>query len=150
MADTTGYVNGSDLLINVGGKAVGHCSTHTLSFESETKDHAVKPLASLAKSSGLFKDKAVTGLSISISAEGFRFYGETENGFTELSALWGAGDEVEVVAYQRGTDTNPYLKGKFVISSLEESAPAQDDATYTIKLENSGEPDVFPGKTEAA
>ena len=76
----TGYINGSDLLLMVGGKAVGHCTSHTLTFNSETKDRAVKPAASEAKSSGLWKNKGVTSLSISISAEGLRFYDETENG----------------------------------------------------------------------
>ena len=72
-----GYVNGSDLLLQIGEKAVGHCSTHTLTFNSETKERAVKPVASLPKSAGLWKEKGVTSLSISISAEGLRFYDET-------------------------------------------------------------------------
>ena len=29
---TSGYVNGSDILLSVGGKAVGHCTTHTITF----------------------------------------------------------------------------------------------------------------------
>lgn len=44
--EDTGYINGSDLLLKVGGKAVGHCTSHTLTFNSETKDRAVKPVAS--------------------------------------------------------------------------------------------------------
>lgn len=146
MADTSNYVNGSDLLLSVGGKAIGHCTTHTLTFNSETKDRAVKPLSSKAKTAGLWKEKGVTSMSISVSAEGLRFYSETENGYDQLAALWGKGQSVEVIGFQRGNDASPYLKGKFVISSIEETSPAQDDATYTINLENDGEPDVYPGK----
>lgn len=146
MADTSNYINGSDLLLSVGGNAIGHCTTHTLTFNSETKDRAVKPLASKAKSAGLWKEKGVTSMSISISAEGFRFYSESESGYEQLAALWGKGQSVEVLGFQRGSDDSPYLKGKFVISSIEETSPAQDDATYTINLENDGEPDVYPGK----
>lgn len=146
MADTSNYVNGSDLLLSVGGKAIGHCTTHTLTFNSETKDRAVKPLSSKAKTAGLWKEKGVTSMSISVSAEGLRFYSETENGYDQLAALWGKGQSVEVIGFQRGSDASPYLKGKFVISSIEETSPAQDDATYTINLENDGEPDVYPGK----
>lgn len=149
MADT-GYINGSDLLLMVGGKAVGHCTSHTLTFNSETKDRAVKPVASAAKSSGLWKGKGVTGLSISISAEGLRFYDETENGHEQIAPLWGKGDSVEVKAFKRGGDTTPYVAGKFVIASLEETSPAQDDATYSVSLENDGEPDTYPGKETAA
>ena len=147
MADISNYINGSDLLLSVGGSAIGHCTSHTLTFNSETKDRAVKPLASKAKSAGLWKEKGVTSMSISISAEGLRFYDESESGYEQLAALWGKGDSVEVQGFQRGSDSSPYLKGKFVISSIEETSPAQDDATYTINLENDGEPDVYPGKT---
>ena len=66
--------------------------------------------------------------------------------------MWGKGDSVDVQAFKRGGDTTPYLKGKFVISSIEEQSPAQDDVTYTINLENDGEPEIYPGKdsSEAA
>lgn len=150
----TGYINGSDLLLKIGDKAVGHCTSHKLTFNSETKDRAVKPLATQAISAGLWKEKGVTGLSISISADGLRFYDETENGFTEISALWGAGTSVTVEAFPRkdGTTANqkPYVKGKFVITSIEESSAAQDDATYTVSLENDGMPEEYPGSTTSS
>lgn len=146
MAETS-YINGSDLLLSVGGKAVGHCTSHTLTFNAESKERSVKPEASKAKSSGLWKGKGITALSISISAEGLRFGSESENGFTEIAPMWGKGDSVEVIAFERENDTAPYVKGKFVITSIEETSPAQDDATYSVSLENDGEPDVYPGKT---
>lgn len=143
---STGYINGSDLLLSVGGKAVGHCTSHTLTFNSETKDRAVKPAASANYSSGLWKGKGVTGLSISISAEGLRYFGEGENGFEEIAALWGVGQHVTVKAFQREGDANPYVEGNFIITSIEETSPAQDDSTYSISLENDGEPTNYPGK----
>ena len=145
------YINGSDLLLKIGGKAVGHCTSHTITLNAETKDRAVKPVASAAKSAGLWKHKGITALSLSISAEGLRCYtaAETENGFDQISPSWGKGSSVEVEAYQRGSDTTPYLKGNFVITSMEESSPAQDDSTYSVSLENDGEPTIYPGKTTA-
>ena len=106
------------------------------------------------------KGKGVTGLSISISAEGLRFYDETENGYEEIAPKWGKGSSVDVICYKRGakgltagedgsfspSDSDISVKGKFVIASLEEASPAQDDATYSISLENDGEPDIYPGK----
>lgn len=41
--------------------------------------------------------------------------------------------------FEREKDTAPYVSGNFVITSLEQASPAQDDATYTISLENDGE-----------
>lgn len=136
----TGYCNGSDMLVYVGGKAVGHCTSHTATFNSETKDRAVKPVASASLSAGLWKGKTVTGLSISISAEGLVHYDETESGFKELLAAWKTGAPVTVKCMERANDNEPYLEGSFVITSLERTDPAQDDATYSIQLENNGEP----------
>lgn len=138
-----GYCNGSDMLVYVGGKAVGHCTTHTTTLNSETKDRAVKPAASQSISAGLWKGKGVTGLSISISAEGLVFYGESETGYKALYAAWKAGQSIEVKCMERENSEKPYLKGQFVIASLERTDPAQDDSTYTVNLENDGEPDTL-------
>jgi len=133
-----GYINGSDLLIKIAGKAVGHCTSHTLTFASETKDRSVKPVASATISTSLWKGKGVTGLSVSISAEGLRNYDETEGGFKSLVNAWVTGQPVEVIGFERESDATPYLSGNFVITNLEETSPAQDDATYSISLENDG------------
>lgn len=146
---TGDYINGSDLLLKVGGKAIGHCTSHTITFNTETKDRAVKPEASKAKAKALWKGKGVSGMSMSISFEGLRFYDETENGYEEIAAKWGAGAKLEVEAFHRSKDTEPYVKGNFVIDSLEESSPAQEDATYSGQLSNDGEPEVYPGKPVA-
>ena len=135
----TGYCNGSDMLLYVGGKAIGSCTSHTTTFNSETKERAVKPVASAKLSSGLWKKKGVIGLSYSISAEGLVFYDETEYGYASLVAAWKAGQSAEVKCMERDSE-KPYLVGKCVIASLERTDPAQDDSTYSVSLENDGEP----------
>lgn len=142
MAQSTksGYCNGSDMLLYIGGKAFGHCTTHTTTFSSETKDHTVKPVASAGITSGLWKGKGVTGLSISISAEGLINYDETEESYKLLMAAWKLGKPVTVKCMERENSDKPYLEGSFVIASLERTDPAQDDVTYSISLENDGEP----------
>ena len=137
----TGYCNGSDMLLYVGGKAVGHCTTHTTTMSSETKDRAVKPVASAGISAGLWKGKGVTGLSISIKADGLVFYEESESGYKTLFSAWKAGKSIDVKCMERENSEKPYLAGKFVISSLERTDPAQDDSTYSVSLENDGEPE---------
>ena len=148
-----GYINGSDILLKIGGKAVGHCTTHSATYSSETKDRAVKPVASATVSASLWKGKGVTGLSVSISADGLRNYDETEGGFKTLLAAWVAGQAVQVIGFERESDATPYLSGNFVITSLEENDPAQDDATYSISLENDGvvtfTPSALTGETIA-
>lgn len=134
-----GYVNGSDLLISIGGKACGHCTSHTATYNSETKDRAVKPASTeSAANAGLFKEKTVTGLSVQVKCEGLRFYGEEENGMKELLAKWKTGATVELKGFARGSDAAPYMSGNFIISTLEEAAPAGDDTTYNATFDNTG------------
>lgn len=149
------YCNGSNMLLYLGEDAFGHCTTHTATMNSETKDRAVKPAASKAKTNGMWKEKGVTGLSIAISAEGLIYDGETEASYQKMLAAWKSGQPVKIKCMQRGESKKPYLAGSFIISSLERTDPAQDDSTYTINLDNNGEPDtldetVFTDGTVAA
>lgn len=149
------YCNGSNMLLYLGEDAFGHCTTHTATMNSETKDRAVKPAASKAKTNGMWKEKGVTGLSIAISAEGLIYDGETEASYQKMLAAWKSGQPVKIKCMQRGESKKPYLAGSFIISSLERTDPAQDDSAYTINLDNNGEPDTldetaFTDNAEAA
>lgn len=145
-----GYMNGSDMLLGFGDpvKCFGHCSEHSVSCSSEVKDRAVKPLLTAAITSGLYKSKGVTGLSISVSSSGLVFYNEAEFGYKDLFAIWKSGQPVKVSLFERNetggsTSLKIYLKADFIISSLEMNTPAQDDSTYSVTLEMSGVPDVI-------
>jgi hypothetical protein len=139
------YVNGSDLLVSVAGQAVGHCTSHTATFSTETKDVSVKPLASEAPSSGaLYKSKRVTGLSIQVKADGLQFYKETEGGFKQVLGPWSKGQSVELNLFERSQDEKPYVTGNFIISSIEQTAGAGEDATYSVTFDNDGAPTVNP------
>ncbi len=142
--ENLGYVHGSDLLLGIMVDEVftplGHSKTCTITNAAETKDRAVKPtLADKASAAmpGLWKDKSVSGLSVSLSAEGFVFHGD-ELGYDKLLALWEAGKPVVVKYAMRGEEGKKYRQGNFVITSLEEQAPGDDDATYSISMENCG------------
>ena len=140
-----GYKPGSDLLIFVGGKAIGHCSTCTITHGTETKERAVKPPAiSVGAGVGKWTEKNVSKLTVAISAEGFSFYDETECGYEELLDLWNAAAPVACKYAHRGEESTKYYSGNFVITNLQETSPAGDDATYTVSLENSGKVSAFP------
>lgn len=144
----TGYANGSDMLLMLGSKCIGHCTEHSVTMSSETKNRAVKPAMTSAMTSGLWKDNGVTGLSLSISASGFVFYDEAEFSYSNLVAAWKTGQPVTVKCFARNenggnTVPSPFLQGSFVITSAELNTPAQDDATYSLQLENAGEPEVL-------
>ena len=137
------YVNGSDLLVKMAGTAIGHCTSHTATFNTETKDMAVKPVAEEKKSAAaLFKSKRVTGLSVQVKADGLMVYSETESGLKSILAKWKVGQSVELALFEREGDETPYCSGNFIISSLEHTAPAGEDATYRVTFDNDGAVDV--------
>ncbi len=146
MATSMDYMNGSDVLFTIAGKGYGHCTTHSVTFNSETKERAVKPPVKNKQSKALFSGKGVTKMSISVHGEGFRYKGEEEMSLDEIRKLWGAGQSVVLECFERADSPAPYLKGNFVITKLEESSPAQDDATFNVDFENDGEPEVYPGQ----
>lgn len=138
---TTGYVHGSDLLVGFVNTSdvfqpLGHCKSCTISNKSETKSRAHKEQSN----SGKWDEKVVSKNSVSITAEGFVCYDSSEaRGYSKLVDSWMNGEVLTVrYAYREEEDTN-YFEGKFIITSLEEVGPADDDATYTLTLENSGE-----------
>lgn len=136
------YVNGSDMLLYFGEKAVGHCTSHTITYNSETKNHAVKPVASADSDDGLWEEKSVSGLSFSGKSDSLMFYNETEFGFKEALAAWAAGEPITVKCCRRKNDTKPYLTGPVVITSIEEGNPARDDSTFSLSFESAGKPTI--------
>ncbi len=58
--------------------------------------------------------------------------------YFSLSTLKDA-SSVEVKCMESENADKPYLTGKFVIASLERTDAVQDDATYSISLENDSE-----------
>ena len=139
MAETGQYKNGSDLLVMMDTKAVGHCTTHTVTFSTETKSVAVKPPMSEDRSANaFFKSKRVTGLSAQVKCEGLCFYPETESGYKAILAKWKVGASVPLKLFEREGDTTPYCSGNFIITSLENTAPAGEDATYSVTFDNDG------------
>ena len=57
---------------------------------------------------------------------------------TNSWSFWEKSEPVTVRYALRGEETTKYREGKFLITSLEETSPSDDDSTYTISLENSG------------
>lgn len=138
MAQSNGYIHGSDLLMGIyeGNefKPFGHSSSCEIENTAETKSRATKETTN----TGRWEDKSVSNFSVSVNVSGFRFYGDEGLNYPELLKIWEAGDPVTVRYAHRGEEKTCYREGKFIITSLKESAPADDDATYDLSMENSG------------
>lgn len=158
------YHNGSDMLLRIGNDCLGHCTTHSMTMSSDSKERAVKPAATVQNSgTGFWRAKSVTGLSCTLHGEGFIFAGEAEMSYGRLLNLMAQGDPVGFDCFQRKNSSSPYVSGFAVITNLERTDPADDDSTYSIDLEVSGTPlfytsnfynapaqDSEPGPTEYA
>lgn len=57
---------------------------------------------------------------------------------------------MECAAIAREHDATPYVSGKFIISTLDVSAPAGEDVTYSVTLDNDGPVTVDETKIEPA
>lgn len=151
-----GYIHGSNMIVFVGSKALGHCSTCEIQDTAETKSRAIKALPDYNASSqqsdtdlqpssgedttkdGLWEEKSVSKRTVAISAEGFICEGESGEGYEDLLAKMDAGEPVKVKYAHKGEESTKYRVGMFLITSLKRNDPANDDSTYSISLENTG------------
>lgn len=134
------YLHGSDLLVGLmeatAFKPFGHSKSCDINNSAETKERVTKENSN----SGKWTNKYVSKLSVSVSSDGFVFHGDAaETGYATLFAKWKTGEPVTVKYAVRGEEATDYYSGQFLITSLDLSGSADDDATYKISLENSGE-----------
>lgn len=144
MPPKTGITEGNDLMVYIDKSngessptwsATLHATSHSISWGAETKTRKTK-------STGLWGNKKVTGLSCTIKVDALRSYDEGI-GLKELKAMMLACKEVKIKsAYVTEETGDTYDEGLFVITSIDEGSPAGEDATYSATFENSGAVDT--------
>ena len=134
-------LDGTDLILSVGGKALGFSTGCKVSTSVETGERVTKEA-----SSGKWKEKYVKSFSESISADGCVLTdGDAETPtYDQLKELMLKGEPVEAVYSLRDGDkrtgkTTGGYAGKYIITSLDLDGQAGDDSKYSVQLENSGE-----------
>lgn len=146
-------LDGTNLILSVGGNALGFSTGCKVSTSVETGERLTKESAS-----GKWKEKFVKSFSESISADGCVLVDGTTTmpTYDQLKDLMLAGEPIEAHYSLRDGDartgkTEGGYKGNFIITSLELDGQAGDDAKYSISLENSGAvTKVGQGLTETA
>lgn len=133
-------LDGTNLILSVGGKALGFSTGCKVSTSVETGERVTKEAAS-----GKWKEKYVKSFSESISADGCVLTdGDTETPtYDQLKDLMLAGDAVDCAYNLRDGDKRTGkaaggYKGKYILTSLELDGQAGDDAKYSVSLENCG------------
>ena len=133
-------LDGTDLILSVGGNALGYSTGCKITTSAETGERVTKEAAS-----GKWKEKYVKSFSEQISADGcvLRSVSGGMPTYDELKALMLAGEPIEASYSLRDGDgregkTAGGYKGKYIITSLELDGQAGDDAKYSVKLDNCG------------
>ena len=133
-------LDGTDLILSVGGNALGYSTGCKITTSVETGERVTKEAAS-----GKWKEKYVKSYSEQISADGcvLRSVSNGMPTYDELKDLMLAGEPIEASYSLRDGDgregkTAGGYKGKYIITSLELDGQAGDDAKYSVKLDNCG------------
>lgn len=136
------YIEGRDLMLYVdisndglepSYKPTAAATSHSINYSGETKERVTKDT-----SNGAFSEKSVTKLSVSITCEALVVF-DAECGYDKLLEIFKSRKKVKLkYGFTQEESGDKYEEGLFVITSLEQTSSAEDDATYSATFENSG------------
>ncbi len=133
-------LDGTDLILSIGGKALAFSTGCKITTSTETGERVTKEAAA-----GKWKEKYVKNFSESITADGVVILdGGTEMpSYDQLKEAMLSGEPVDGSYNVREVDsregkTAGGYKGKYLITSLDLDAQAGEDAKLSVSLENSG------------
>lgn len=136
----TTVLDGTDLILSVGGGALAFSTGCKITTSTETGERVTKEATS-----GKWKEKYVKSFSESISADNVVCTDGSSDAptYDQLKDLQLAGKPVDVTYSVREGDgrtgkTAGGYKGNFIITSLDLDGQAGDDAKCSIQLENCG------------
>ena len=136
MATNYKVLDGTDLLLSVGGKALGYSTSCKISTSTETGERITKE-AAMAR----WKEAYVKSFSETITADGLVLTNSDAEKptYKELKAIQLAGEPVIAAYYQRSSEGGSIAyNGNYIITKLDIDATAGEDAKYSIELQNSG------------
>ncbi|MCD8271047.1 MAG: phage tail protein [Parabacteroides sp.] len=135
-------IEGRDLMMYINTATGGSTATytpqaaatsHTITYSGETKERVTKDTAN-----GAYGEKKVTKLSVSIKCEALVSFGDAA-GYDKLLEAMKSREPVKLkYGFSQEESGDKYEEGLFVITSLEQTSAAGEDATYSATFENSG------------
>lgn len=133
-------LDGTDLILSMGGNALGFSTGCKVSTSAETGERVTKEA-----SGGKWKESYIKSFSEQITADGVVLTDGTSDvpSYDQVKDLMMKGEPVETAYNLRegdkrtGKSTGGY-KGKYLITALDIDAQAGDDAKYSLTLQNCG------------
>ena len=126
---TTGIINGTDLLVYVGGTAITHSTSASISFSMETRDASTKDSAG-------YREILEGQRSFTIEAEAMTALDAAE-GFEELFAAWVARTAL-TIKFGTGDATDQFYQGTGYCTSLSMDSGVEDSSTFSASFEMTG------------
>ena len=131
---TTGIIDGHNLRWHLAGVAILKATTGSISFSKEMKERTHKD------QSNSWSEKRGGTKSFSGSAEAYLAEGES------FETLWGAFDELASASevmdmeFTTGVSGDEFFDCTCIITSIEITADDNEDVTYSISFEGTGQP----------
>ena len=138
-----GYRLGVDLImgivVNNEYKPLGYSTGCKISDSTETGERVTKETGA-----SQWKEKYVKSLSEQVTAEGLVYdsVAASSVGFPDLKTMWLLKKPVKL-RYKYRDGENLY-EGDFIITSLEQDGPADDDEKWSVTFENTGPVTAVP------
>ena len=142
------YRNGVDLLMGLVEENVfkpfGYSTGCKITDTTETGERVTKeqPVNPGQVQHAMWKEKYVKGLSETITAEGFVYDNEAaaNNGMPSLKGIFLSAVPVTLRYKYREADEgrDKYYEGQYILTSLEQDGPADDDEKWNVTFENNG------------
>mgnify|MGYP003964941537 FL=1 len=126
---STGKVNGTLLGLYVGGVKIAEATSHTLNLSMGTRDTTTKDSAG-------WKNLLEALREWSIDCD-FVFAPDSAYGFTDLFALYTGRTVVTIKAMYTAVSGDKYYQGSAMLTSLNQSAPMEDNVTCSVTFEGS-------------
>jgi predicted secreted protein len=125
-------MKGNDLIVSIGGTAVGFAQSASIDFSVETIEQNTKDNA------GQFTSKRSGRKSVSVSTNGLLDYTDAGQG-SIIDAIF-ASDSAVTLTWGTTTGTgNENYSGSFIVTSVSLNADENVDATYSATFESAGQ-----------
>ena len=133
-------LDGKELLLYKNGNLIAGATSHSISKSADTRE-------TTTKDSGNNRNRKPTLNDFEISVEGLLAY-DANNGYKELNEAYRNQERIEVSSEHEMEDGTVEIEEGFgYITSLELSAPMNDNATWSITIISDG--DLEPSTVSA-
>lgn len=133
-------IEGSDLMLFLGGKSIAFATSHKLSISAETTETSSKDNGGSWKSSKVKKLSWTASSDNLYSEDGYEALVTQMVAKTEIQAVFApkseTADEVPTTGWTPTAATG--YTGKVIITSIEANAPDGDNATFSVSFEGVG------------